>query len=175
MLGLKRGTVELYPHDPEWEDLSSAAAQELKEILTDACEDVQPVGSTAVRSIAAKPILDLAVGTGDFDIVLKKVPELERHGYILRKDERPRELLLVKGDLEKDFITHHIHVIPYGGKEWSDYLAFRDYLNRDPEAAGEYERVKLALAQRYADDRPSYTAGKAEIIRCLLSKAKKNQ
>ena len=172
VLGLKRGTVKLCPHDPEWEKLSTAAAVELKEILNDVCEDVQPVGSTAVRSISAKPIIDLAVGTKDFERVLEKVPELEKHGYILRKDERPRELFLVKGDLKEDFITHHIHVIPYDGKEWNDYLSFRDYLNSDPEAAKRYENAKTELAQRFAEDRASYTAGKARIILRLLEEAK---
>ena len=64
-----------------------------------------------------------------------------------------------------------IHVVRHGGKEWRNYVNFRDYLTRRPEEAQLYETVKLELAARFPGDRAAYTEGKREIISYLLRKA----
>ena len=59
-LGLLRGTVSVKPHSPEWDAAGRQTAAQLKTLLGDAAADIQHIGSTAVRSICAKPIIDLA-------------------------------------------------------------------------------------------------------------------
>ena len=124
-----------------------------------------------IPAIQAKPILDIVVGTENVQAVLDKVPELEACQIVLRKNQWPRELLFACGDLGDDFITHHIHVVPYGSEEWRHYLDLRDYLNACPEEAKAYEVLKKSLSERFADDRASYTKGKEHLIRELLEKA----
>lgn len=170
-IGLKRGIVRLEEHQTEWEDNARQTIAQIKRLLGDTAVDVQHVGSTAIRSIPAKPIIDIAVGVRDYDAVLLKKELLEENGIIFRFDERPAQLLFVKGDFEKDTRTHHIHVVRYGSKEWNDYLLLRDHLNADEAAAQRYADLKRESAQKYPDDRNAYTDSKSSLIAALLAQA----
>ena len=169
---MKRGTVFLEPHLTEWEIAAKETILTLKNILGDIAADIQHIGSTSIKAIKAKPIIDIAVAVNDFEAVLQKRAELEKVDVIFRFDERPEQLLFVMGDFEKDTRSHHIHVVLYGSDEWNNYINFRDYLNSNTEAAREYEAVKLSLAEQYSDDRIAYTDGKKDVIDRLLSEAR---
>lgn len=62
MIGLKRGTVKLWPHQRLWEDVAADMIVLLKLLLNDGAVDIQHVGSTSIQSICAKPIIDIVVG-----------------------------------------------------------------------------------------------------------------
>ena len=167
MLGLKRGTVILSPHESEWETEAAHRIAELKEIFGDGAADIQHVGSTAVRGIRAKPIVDLAVGMRDLSSLPGFLPLLAERGYVGPKEERPGEFLFVRGT--EEIRTHHVHVVRFGSAPWRNSIRFRDRLNGDPELAAAYDRLKAELFERYASDRASYTAGKAAFIAEVLA------
>ena len=132
MLGLKRGTVELIPHQTVWEEDAAKTILLLKSILNDAAIDIQHVGSTAIKNICAKPIIDIAVGVNSFNSIKPYIGLLEENGIIFRKEDVERQLLFVIGDFEKDIRTHHIHFVEWDSAEWNNYINFRDYLNAFP-------------------------------------------
>ena len=169
---MKRGTVYHEPHQSEWERAAEETIQTLKSILGSVSADIQHIGSTSIKTISAKPIIDIAIAVNDFDGILSMREELRQNGVIYRFEESPRQLLFVMGDFEKDTRSHHIHVVIYGSDEWNNYINFRDYLNSNTEAAREYEAVKLRLAEQYPDDRIAYTDGKQEVINKLLEEAR---
>lgn len=45
-LGLKRGTVQLVPHDIQWEENASQTIKKINMILGDVEIDIQHIGST---------------------------------------------------------------------------------------------------------------------------------
>ena len=167
-IGLKRGIVRLADHQAVWADYAAETIRLLREILGDAADDIQHVGSTSIPGIKAKPIIDIAVATMDYERVLSWCEELSAQGVHLRFDERPGQLLFVMGDFVEDTRTHHIHVVQTGSKEWRGYLAFRDYLRANPDMAKEYEQTKMTLAERYPSSREAYTEGKAAFITGVL-------
>ena len=173
MLGLKRGTVELCPHQTEWETQAQQVVDLLWAVLGDAARDIQHVGSTSITHICAKPILDIAVGMDDPEQILGFGSALEERGVIFRNHGGDDEggLLFVMGDFAADTRNCHIHVVVWQGKAWYNYMNFRDYLNAVPEQAFRYEQCKRELAARYANDRESYTSGKGPLIRQLLEQA----
>jgi len=59
------------------------------------------------------------------------------------------------------------------GREWRNYLAFRDALLSDWKLAQEYDSFKRALAAIFPDDRPSYTAAKGEFVERVLEGAER--
>ena len=136
---MKRGTVYLEPHQKEWETAAEETIRTLKGILGTIAADIQHIGSTSIKAIKAKPIIDIAVAVNDFEAVQHKRAELEKADVIFRFDERPEQLLFVMGDFEKDTRSHHIHVVLYDSDEWNNYINFRDYLNSNIKAAREYE------------------------------------
>ena len=52
-LGLKRGTVQLEPHDKQWDEAAIQTIKNLKSILGDDAVDIQHIGSTAIPAITA--------------------------------------------------------------------------------------------------------------------------
>lgn len=61
-IGLQRGAVAVEAHKAEWEAAAKKTIELLKSILKNDAVDIRHVGSTAVKSICAKPIIDIAVG-----------------------------------------------------------------------------------------------------------------
>lgn len=171
MIGLKRGTAMLCEHEKEWERIAAETISRLRELFGETACDIQHVGSTSIRSIRAKPIIDIAVAVKSLDTVLPLVPRLECAGFIRRGTGDDRELFFVCGDFERDIRTHHIHVVSAESAEWRNYINFRDYLNAFPQKAREYEALKQSLAERYPNDRVAYTDGKAALISRLLREA----
>ena len=172
ILGLKRGQVKLVPHQTDWHKDAAGVIKKLKEILGNSAIDIQHVGSTAILNICAKPIIDIAVGVRNVADILLQREELARHGIIYRGEDVKGQLLFVLGDFLQDTRTHHIHVVKWQGKEWNDYINFRDFLNSSKESADFYDKSKRILALRFSNDRKRYTQGKKKIIDELLLKAK---
>ena len=175
-IGLKRGTVALFPHETEWEREAARTMEALRGILGDAAAELQHVGSTAIPAIRAKPIIDIAVAA-EFSAVLAKKDALEAAGFYYRPDAfDASQLLFACGSFYTgagETQTHFIHVVRPGGNEWRNYLNFRDYLNTYPAAAREYEAVKERLAAECPTDagRQHYLAGKQPFITRTLRKA----
>lgn len=170
-IGMKRGTVYLEAHQPAWEQSAAAVIGDLQAALHGLDADIHHVGSTSIKTIKAKPIIDIAVGVSDLDAVIARNPALAAFDIIFRFDERPSHLLYVKGDFDADTRTHHIHIVRKDAQEWHNYLNFRDYLNANAQAAAAYEAVKMQLAAQYPDDRNAYTEGKNAVIARLLHEA----
>lgn len=170
-LGLRRGTVAVEPHQAEWEAEARETIARLRSILRDAATDVQHVGSTAIRGIWAKPIIDIAVGVPDFQPLLDRNADLEANGFIFRGEDHSGQLLYVCGG--PGFRTHHIHAVIYQSEAWNNYLNLRDYLNCHEADAQAYSELKQALAGRYPDDREAYTARKSPMVQEILTKARR--
>ena len=130
---------------------------------------IQHVGSTAICSIHAKPIIDIAVAVHDIKDILPYIEVLKQHNIFFHEGAVAGEVFFVMED--GDIRTHHIHIVKRNGTGWSNYISFRDYLNANPEKAMMYDEFKRKSAVRFADDRKRYTASKQEIIGQLLSEA----
>lgn len=175
MIGLKRGTVVLYPHEQSWEDEAVKTIKKLKSILGEAAVDIQHVGSTAIKSIQAKPIIDIAVGVRSFEEVMKFEDELLKNGFYHRETELPDQLLFACGsyyDKSGELQTHFIHVVIFESRAWKDYISFRDHMNSDEKDAKAYETLKLRLAAEAPIDigREKYVRGKHGFITEILNK-----
>ncbi len=172
MLGLKRGTVCLVPHDPAWSRDGARAVRTLSALLGRDCLGCAHVGSTAVPSIMAKPILDVVLGVSELSVADQRRTEIERLGYTFVDSADQNERLFSRRVGDGETVTCHLHVVRYGSPEWRDYLAFRDYLKGRPDVAREYEAKKRELASTYPEDRAAYTNGKAELIQSILRRAR---
>ena len=170
-IGLKTGVVKLLPHQAEWETNAEETIMLMKTILGDTCIDIQHVGSTSIKHICAKPIIDIAIAVNELADILPYNDVLSKNGIFYRKEETTGQLLYLMGDLENEIKTHHIHVVKYNSVNWQNYLNFRDFLNAFPEKARLYNELKQELAKKYASERKLYTDGKSELIKALLKEA----
>ncbi len=170
-LGLDYGTVALTAARAEWSALAERLADRIRDALAESAVSVEHVGSTAVPGLAAKPIIDLAVGVADHVLNEAVRQSLEALGYEFRGNAGDAGgLVFVLSDRPQHRVAH-VHVVDYAGPQWDRYLAFRDLLRRDEAARSVYERTKTDLAAQFANDRKSYQAGKDEVVRHLLEQA----
>lgn len=170
-IGLRIGTVAVEQHNIEWKTSAQELIDNLKNILKDDIIDAQHIGSTSIKSICAKPIIDIVVGVSDFDKIMQHNEELLRNGIVYRREDHPGKHLYVCGDLENDIQTHYIHVVIFESKAWNNYLNMRDYLNAHEEDAKKYSDLKKQLAKEYPEDRIAYTNSKSAFIEMILRKA----
>jgi len=172
MIGLKRGMVNLLPYQEDWPIVARETILELKGVFGGVAIDIEHIGSTAIPSIHAKPIIDIVIGVKALDDVFRFKDKLLSKGYAYRGEDVPGQHLFVKGDFENDTRTHHIHVVIWDGEEWKNYICFRDFLNAFPEKARQYDRCKLKAATMYPSDRKRYTAKKSRLVRCCIKEAR---
>lgn len=170
-IGLFRGTVSVEPHSKEWETTAQQTIGQLKNILRASAVDIQHIGSTSIVSICAKPIIDIVIGVNNFNEILALNDKLEEKGFLFRGQDHPEQYLYVCG--RDNFITHHIHVVLYDSDYWNDYVNMRDYLNSHSDDAKAYSELKMSLAEKYAEDRITYTNMKGDFIGEILAKARK--
>jgi GrpB-like predicted nucleotidyltransferase (UPF0157 family) len=168
MIGLKRHTVKVVDHDPDWATLAAEACQAVRNACGELLVDVQHVGSTAVPDLPAKPILDIVAAVVTFDSMPELVRRLADIGYRYRRNHGDAGGHLFVADSAPDVRTIHIHVVEHSGSQWRDYLRFRDLLRRRPAIRKRYAELKRGLASICRDDRESYTASKADFIREVL-------
>lgn len=172
----KNDSIELVPYDNQWPQLAEVEIKMLQEALPkNHIIDIQHVGSTAIPGILAKPIIDIQIAV-DSLVAVKKIAieTLKNNGYeYWDEDPDPEKMFFVKGMPPfGDKRTHHVHIIEPKAKRWQSRIIFRDYLIAHPEAAREYEQLKIKLAQEYTYDREQYTDAKTKFIDDILCKAR---
>ena len=128
------------------------------------------VGSTAIKGIWAKPIVDILIETCDYESMDEICRMLSANGWIFMSRHNGR-MSLNKGYTDKGFAekVFHLHLRLTDDR---DEVYFRDYLNAHPEIAKEYEKLKLMLWKRYEHDRDGYTAAKTDFVRYHTARAK---
>lgn len=131
---------------------------------------ISHIGSTAVKGIWAKPIVDILVEIGQDEDMNQAALIIEQNGFI-RMSEKGDRISFNSGYTKDGFAdkVYHLHLRRRGDNA---ELYFRDYLNEFPEMAKEYERLKLGLWKQYEFDRDGYTAAKAEFVLRCTEKAK---
>jgi GrpB-like predicted nucleotidyltransferase (UPF0157 family) len=170
-LGLTREQVEVADSDSRWQLVFEVLAAELRAALADLDVVVEHVGSTSVPGLAAKPIIDIAVGFRSGIAIDRIAQILEPLGYIYRRDEGASggQLFVVDEDGQPGHRTAYIHMVTTGDPQWARYLGFRDLLRASPDVRIEYEQLKRKLATEFPDDRIGYTSAKESFIESLLA------
>lgn len=173
MEGVRRNQVYLMPHQKSWDEEFEQVQRKILEVWGENVLDIQHVGSTAIPSIWAKPILDVAVRLGSMESMNKD--ELEKLGYDYRGPQHGKEtyhLFVLRGAGELSL--HHIHCYDKRDDEFFQLVGFRDYLRAHGEKAAEYEALKKSLATQYPLDRVAYTEGKRAFIQGIYDEVEKN-
>ena len=143
-------------------------AAQIREAIGEIITSIEHIGSTSINGIAAKPIIDIAVGAGKIADGESCVRPLENIGYEYRGEHGiAGRFYFVKGEPR----THHLHLVEIGSDFWRSHLLFRDYLRENQAVAEDYENLKKELAKRYAENREAYTNGKAAFIENVLKTA----
>ena len=161
--------IYLTEHQPYWKEWYSKEESLLRNALTSK-ERISHIGSTAIPHIWAKPIIDILVEIPERrNLHDYKVP-IMNSGYICMSQSE-KGLSFNKGYTEKGFAERVFHLhLKYAGN--NNELYFRDYLIEHPDAAKEYEELKLRLWKKYEHNRDAYTNAKTELVKEYTEKAR---
>lgn len=162
--------ITLVPHDDRWAQWAAGEMARLRSsVFGRVGAEVHHVGSTAVKGIWAKPVVDLLAEADPADFGELK-HRLLQAGWLCM-NEAERRLSFNKGYTPEGYAEQvfHLHLRARGD---NDEVYFRDYLNAHADVAKQYESLKLSLWKRYAHDRDGYTAAKTEFVRRYTAAAK---
>lgn len=162
--------IVLTPHQPKWKDWAKVEIEYLSAILLEYAPVISHVGSTAIPGIQAKPIIDILVEIAPNADWQRVRVTVEDAGYICMSISENR-MSFNKGYTPEGYAEKVFH-IHFHAKGDNDEIIFRDYLNNHPEAAHEYEKLKLSLLPKYRHDRDGYTDAKSAFIKKILGIAK---
>ena len=158
--------MTLVEWDPAWPARYERERARIRRALGGAVLRIEHIGSTSVRGLAAKPIIDILVTVADVDDDAAFVGRLERAGYALRVRE-PGHLMFRTPDAGV-----HIHVLDDGDEAADRYLAFRDRLRASADDRIAYERLKRELAIRDWNEIGHYADAKGPLINTILARAR---
>src|SRR5215831_11264786 len=160
--------IVIADYDPIWRHWFESAAFRIREALGDKVLQLDHVGSTSVRGLPAKPLIDINMVVADTTAEDAYVPPLEAIGYKLRVRE-------------PDWFEHrmlrgydppvNLHVYNPECEELERTLRLRDWLRTHPDDRDLYARTKRELAARRWRYVQNYADAKGEVIQEILARA----
>jgi GrpB-like predicted nucleotidyltransferase (UPF0157 family) len=160
--------VDVVDYDPGWPARYEEWRGRLSEALGPTAVLIEHVGSTAVPGLAAKPVIDVQVSVPHIEDELAYVPPIKGLGVALRTRDSVHRFFRPASGSPREV---HIHVCD-AGSEWErQHLLFRDFLRADDATRDAYAALKRDLADRYHDDRITYTDAKSNFILDVMERA----
>jgi GrpB-like predicted nucleotidyltransferase (UPF0157 family) len=169
-IGLKRHTVRQANHNDKWHDIAQSIIKEIKSACGKHIYNIEHIGSTAVKDIPAKPIIDIAIAVNSIDVMPFLIDVFTKLGYIYRGDGGDNGGHLFVMEVEPGIRTTHVHVVSVDDIQWNNYIKFRDILRNNPDTRNMYIELKKDLSKTFKDDRRAYTEGKNNFITNILKK-----
>lgn len=164
--------VKLHAYDPNWAQQFEFEKNRILAALGDKAHGIEHIGSTSIKGLKAKPIIDILVGILNLDELSTYISALHDIDFdYIPKPEFKDRLFFRKGPWGQGIC--HLHICEIDSSEWIEKLLFRDYLRLHPEVAEEYAALKIALAAKYPFNRPIYTKNKEPFIQSIIDKARK--
>ncbi len=176
----------LSEYNPDWTDQFEKIKSVLLTKLSGIIFRIEHVGSTSVKGLSAKPVIDIdiVIPIGiSLETIKDKLSEL---GYFHRGDldVKGREAFGRSNDKDLcdpvlDTIKHHLYACQEDNLELERHLLFRDYLRAYPDARLAYESLKKDIAEKSGQDVKAYVLTKeteaSEFINSVIEKARQQK
>lgn len=175
-LGLKSDEVRLEDFTSKWNEEFNRVKKEIVENTNLEEYRIEHIGSTAIKGMSAKPIIDILVGVDDLNKVDKSfLKDFSKVGFLRLKVQRPGEIVLAKfTDDTYEEKTHFIHLVEYQMELWNNLVFFRDYLNSNETVRNEYLDVKMEYLKNSSTGVNEYTDFKEDFVKSIFNKRNNN-
>lgn len=158
----KVDSVKICEYSYSWVEQFHNEYELIKSAVSFADFYIDHVGSTSVKGLSSKPVVDMLMSISDWSVVDRLSIELETLGYHMAEkcDDTPR-LFLTKYTSGGCF---HLHVCEPNSRWGRDMLVFKNELESDDTLADAYVSLKRKLAEANPDDVDAYGIGKKDFI-----------
>lgn len=163
--------IQLTAYQHGWADWYQEEEARLRPLFQPgAVGRISHIGSTAVPGLWAKPIVDILLEAAPGAEWAPMKRSLLENGYLCMSQSAGR-ISFNRGYTKNGFAppVFHLHLRRLGD---CDELYFRDYLRQCPQAAKEYEALKLSVWKRFEHDRDGYTAAKTQFVQRYTRRAR---
>ena len=160
-------TIEFKSHDPDWAKAFEQEFRLLKTVLGKYITAIHHVGSTAIPSIEAKPIIDIAIESSVYppsDFIVNTLMEFD---YVSHGNAGVAGRSCFSKGVPREI---NLHFCPKNGKVVQSQVCFRDALQTDIALAREYEALKNIASYGRHIDSAEYAAAKDSFIEMVLSR-----
>jgi GrpB-like predicted nucleotidyltransferase (UPF0157 family) len=159
--------IKLSEYNPNWHSIFLKEKSHLEQVLPPTSQ-IEHIGSTSIKNLCAKPIIDILCGLDNFilaDELIEKVITLD-YEYV----KEYTALIPERRYFKKP--GFHIHMVQSGGQFWKRHLLFRDFLRKNELIKDEYASLKRQLTQKDWIDGNEYAGAKTEFIKAIEERAK---
>jgi len=157
--------VVVVPHDPKWVDRFAIEREMVAQTLGSNVAAIHHIGSTAIPTVYAKPIIDMLIEVENIDEVDAYRPAMEELGYEALGEFGIPGRRYFRKESDAGIRTHHAHAFATGCPEIARHLAFRDFMIAHPDWAARYSDLKQTLATAHLDNIELYMDGKDAFIK----------
>ena len=161
--------IEVAPYNPDWANEYEQEKYRLVDVLGDVILEIHHIGSTSVKGLAAKPVIDIIIESDSLEKLDAASSHFENLGYeVMGEFGITGRRYYRKGDDDR---THQIHAFKVGDPNIHRHIAFRNYLAVHPDIMREYQELKLKLAKACNNDIDAYCDGKDSFVKNHEAKA----
>ena len=166
-------SIVITGYNPQWPLLYEEEKSRILATIGYHVVAIDHVGSTAVPSLGAKPIIDIMVAVHRLADAESCIVLLSTSGYEyvpLEEAGIPERRYFRKGTPQAR--THHLHTVERISEFWERHLLFRDFLRAYPEVVQQYYELKKELTAWCGSDREGYTEAKTSFIESVTARAR---
>ncbi len=157
--------------DQSWPKRFCEEASRVVALFREQDIELHHIGSTAIRGIHAKPVIDILLLASNMEIVDRASAAMVDLGYEAMGEFGIAGRRYFRLNNAEGIRTHQLHAFARGSDDANRHLAFRDYMNRHPSIAEEYNQLKQRLAAQHPNEMAAYMDGKDAFIRLHQSRA----
>jgi len=150
MIGVEKDKVILVEYNDNWKNEFIEIKSNLLKILGNNVIEIHHIGSTAIKGIVAKPIMDINVIIQSKELL--NIKGMEEAGYLYKGDYETFGQLFEYG-VKDNIVTQHVKCYLENNKNHNDVVLFCEFLNKNSEYAKQYNDLKIELAMKYPDNR----------------------
>jgi GrpB-like predicted nucleotidyltransferase (UPF0157 family) len=173
--------IFIEPYNPNWKTEFENIKQIIEAELSDLRQfiDIQHVGSTAIKGLFAKPILDIDLIIDNKNLLPDLSLRLKKIGYESKGEQgiggrfafRQMSDIVPLTKPNQKWQSHHLYVCYFDSLALKNHILFRDALRKDENLTQKYSELKKSLTEDLKITREEYTRQKTDFIISVLAKA----
>ena len=159
--------IKIVPYNEKWPYLFEKIKYEIKKSIFQDDIIIEHIGSTSVKDLASKPIIDILIGikSEELDNYIDPIKNL---GFTYVKEyeiETPNRKFFFLEKKRKR--TSHIHLVKHDSRWFKRHIAFRNELRSNEVTRKKYQNLKYSLSEKDWEDGNEYADAKTTFIRSV--------
>jgi len=156
--------IIVVPYDENWPREFEKIKAEILPYVAHLILSIEHVGSTSVKGLYAKPIIDMNIVIEDGRLLPDVAQQLAKAGYTCVGDLGIIGRKAFKYADKPHLMAHHLYVCPQDSMEHKRQVTFRDHLRLHPDDCEKYSKIKIDMAKKFPHNIDSYINGKQTVI-----------